>query len=253
MAYEFLAASYDRLTGDIPYEDILAFYDRLLARRGLTPASALDLACGTGSMALLMAQRGWSVLGCDQSEEMLTQADEKAMELDHPPYFIRQRMQRLSLPQPVDLVVCCLDGINYVTRPQDLRETFSRVLRALNPGGLFIFDINTETKLRGLDGQIFLDEDDDVFCLWRADFDEGERICTYGMDIFRRRGKLWERRREEHREHAYRVDELTGWLAQAGFSAVEVFGDRRLAPPEPQEQRIFLCAQKPGMDEPQSQ
>ena len=246
MAYESLAASYDRLTNDIPYEQMLDFYDRLLERYGCAPTSALDLACGTGSMALLLARRGWSVLGCDQSEEMLTQAYEKAMEEENPPYFIRQRMQRLALPQPVDLVVCCLDGINYVTDPEDLRQTFRRVFRALNPGGLFIFDINSEAKLRSLDGQLFLDEDDDVFCLWRAEFDETSRICTYGMDIFRRRGKVWDRSREEHREYAYRADELAQWLSDAGFAGISLYGDRRLEAPAENEQRIFLCAQKPN-------
>ncbi len=249
MAYEALASSYDRLTNDIPYASVLAFYDQILAHYGLAPQSALDLACGTGSMALLMARRGWSVLGCDQSEQMLTQAYEKAMDLDNPPYFIRQRMQRLRLPQPVDLVVCCLDGINYVTRPQDVQQTFRRVFEALSPGGVFIFDINSPEKLRGLDGQIFLDEDDDVFCLWRAEFDEKSRICTYGMDIFRRRGRVWDRSREEHLEYAYAPHELTCWLTEAGFADVRVYGDRRMQPPAEGEQRIFLSAQRPNEPE----
>ena len=244
MAYEALAGSYDRLTNDIPYEAVLAFYRQILARYGCKPASAVDLACGTGSMALLLAREGLSVLGVDRSEEMLTLAADKAAELENPPYFIRQRMEKLRLPMPVDLVVCCLDGINYVTEPAALRETFSRVCKALNPGGLFIFDVNSEAKLRSLDGQIFLDEDDAVFCLWRADYDETSRICRYGMDIFQKQGKLWQRSREEHLEYAYRTEELTQWLAEAGFSQIEVYGDRKLSPPEPDEQRIFIAAQK---------
>ena len=81
MAYEALATVYDRLTNDVPYADILAFYRRVWAAYGLAPASAVDLACGTGSMALLLAKEGLSVLGVDQSEEMLTHAAEKAAEL----------------------------------------------------------------------------------------------------------------------------------------------------------------------------
>ncbi len=245
MAYETLAASYDRLTNDIPYEDILAFYRSVWAAYDFTPASALDLACGTGSMAVLLAGLGLRVLGADASEEMLTQAYEKAMDLEQPPYFIRQKMQQLTLPMPVDLVVCCLDGINYLTRPEDCRKTMARVYRALNPGGLFVFDINTEHKLRALDGQIFLDEDDDVFCLWRAEFDPDTRICRYGMDIFRRGGRLWARSREEHLEYAYRTEELTAWLGEAGFTDVRLYGDRRLETPGPAEQRVFLAARKP--------
>ena len=245
MAYENLAGSYDRLTNDIPYEEILQFYDRILEAYGCVPETALDLACGTGSMALLLAQRGLSVIGADQSEEMLTLAAQKGMELENPPFFIRQKMQRLRLPQPVDLVVCCLDGVNYVTEPAQLQTAFQRVCKALKPGGVFIFDINSEAKFRGLDGQTFVDEDDDVFCLWRADYDEASRICTYGMDIFNRTGKLWARSREEHLEYAYRTEELIQWLEAAGFGNIRTYGDRRPEAPAPDEQRIFIAAQRP--------
>ena len=257
MAYESLAASYDSLTNDVPYEEILAFYDRILARFGLQPQTALDLACGTGSMAILLAQRGLSVLGADCSEEMLTEACLKTAGMENPPYFIHQSMERLRLPNPVDLCTCCLDGVNYVTEPAKLQEAFRRVKNSLNPGGLFLFDVNSEAKLRALDGQIFLDEDDDVFCLWRAMFDEQTRICTYGMDIFRRiqlpkpasearranlPPALWDLNREEHLERAYSVEELTDMLHTAGFTTVEACADRRLAPPAPNEQRIYFAA-----------
>ena len=246
MAYETLAASYDRLTNDVPYGEILAFYEAVLARRGLRPETALDLACGTGTMAILLAKKGLSVIGADRSEEMLTEAAAKAADMDNPPWFIRQRMERLRLPAPVDLAVCCLDGVNYVTDPAALREAFRRVFTALNPGGLFLFDINSEAKLSGLDGQIWIDEDDEVFCLWRTDYDADSRLCRYGMDIFTRRGRLWERSREEHLEYAYRPAELGAWLAEAGFGEIEVFGDRRLEAPAADEQRIFIAAQKGG-------
>ena len=248
MAYEALAGAYDRLTNDVPYEDILAFYKAILMDRALSPKTAVDLACGTGSMAVLLAREGLSVLGVDRSEEMLTQAVEKTAEMDAPPYFVCQRMERLLLPTPVDLVVCCLDGVNYVTEPAALREAFARVYRALNPGGLFIFDVNSEAKLRGLDGQMFLDEDDEVFCLWRASFDGQTRICTYGMDLFQKQGKLWQRDREEHQEYAYRTDELRQWLSEAGFAQIGVYADRRLEPPAPEEQRVFFAAQKDKTD-----
>ena len=179
MPYEALAASYDRLTRDIPYDALLQYYKQLWALYGKAPQSALDLACGTGSLSVLLAREGLSVLGVDASEEMLTEAWDKASELPSPPYFICQRMQKLRLPAPVDFAVCCLDGINYLTRPEDCRETFRRVFAGLSEGGLFVFDINSEYKLRGLDGQVFLDEDDEVYCVWRAEFDETTRICIF--------------------------------------------------------------------------
>ena len=244
-AYEALASSYDCLTEDVDYEGMLAFLETLLAHLGRRPETVVDLACGTGSLSLLLVGRGYAVTSVDASPEMLTEAYGKAVELEgNRPLFICQRMERLELPEAVDCVVCCLDSLNYVTDPADCRETFRRVYESLRPGGVFLFDINSAEKLRGLDGQVFLDETDDVYCVWRAEFDEGERRCYYGMDLFRRDGDVWRRSFEEHVEYAYEAGELRAWLEAAGFSRVETFGDRRLAPPEPGEQRIYFAAIK---------
>ena len=247
MAYEALAASYDRLTNDVPYGEIFAFYRQLWAEYGAQPATAVDLACGTGSMTVLLAEAGLSVIGVDQSEEMLTMAYGKAMEMENPPYFVRQRIQQLRLPRPVDLAVCCLDGLNYITDPVQLRAALTRIIKTLNPGGLLIFDINSEAKLSAQDGQTFVDEDENVFCLWRAEYDPRTRLIRYGMDVFRKQGRLWSRGREEHLEYAYREAELAEWLREAGFIDVRAFADRRLEAPAPDEQRIFFAARRPAL------
>ncbi len=244
MAYETLAASYDGLTRDIPYPDILDFLEAELRSGGVRPESVLDLACGTGSMSALLAQRGYRVLAADCSEEMLTVAAQKCAALERPPFFIRQKMQKLRLPEPVDAVFCLLDSLNYVTEPEAVRQTFRRVHQALRPGGVFVFDINTPCKLRSLDGQVFLDENDESYCVWRAEFDEEERLCYYGIDLFRRCGALWRRSFEQHCEYAYEPDELTAWLTEAGFVNIRPLGDCRPEAPTPQEQRIYFFAEK---------
>lgn len=242
-AYETLAGAYDGLTRDIPYEEVLSFIEEILRRHGKTPQTVLDLACGTGSMSILLAQRGYQVLGADISEEMLTVAASKAAELDeNAPYFICQPMQRLRLPAPVELVVCLLDSLNYLDEPEDCAAAFHRVYQALRPGGVFLFDINTPYKLRELDGQVFLDENEDSYCVWRAEFEENR--CYYGIDLFQRAGELWERSFEQHCEYAYEPETLVKWLTEAGFAHVEQYGDRTLNAPRPQEQRIYFAAFK---------
>ena len=244
-AYEALAASYDRLTDDVAYGKVLDFLELLLRERDKHPESVLDLACGTGSLSILLARRGYRVLGADLSEDMLSVAYAKAMELEeNRPYFVHQSMQKLRLPYQVDCVVCCLDSLNYLTDPADCREAIRRVWEALAPGGVFLFDVNTPEKLRAMDGQIFLDEDDDVYCVWRGSFSEEERICSYGMDLFQRVGPLWQRSSEEHREYAYTPEELRGFLEEAGFTGITVYGDRTLLLPAPGEQRIYFAANK---------
>ncbi len=243
-AYNALAASYDRLTWDVDYAAVVAFYKAILRSENLRPRTAVDLACGTGSVAALLAEDGIRVTGVDMSEEMLTVACSKTAAMENPPRFVCQKLQQLCLPRGVDLAVCALDSINYITDPADCQAAMKRVYKALNPGGLFIFDINTPQKLRAMDGQVFLDEDDDVFCVWRGEFDENTNICSYGMDLFQRKGNVWERSFEEHREYAYSAQMLTDFLRQAGFTSIRVFGDRSMDQPGENDQRIYIKARK---------
>ena len=243
-AYHELAGSYDRLTNDVDYEAVVAFYNEIIHREGLTPRTAVDLACGTGSVALLLARQGLRVTAVDMSEEMLTAAAQKAASEENPPIFACQMLQELQLPRGVDLAVCALDSLDYILDPNDCAEAIRRVYKALNPGGIFIFDVNTPEKLRAMDGQVFLDEDDDVYCVWRGEFDEQTNICSYGMDLFQRRGDAWHRSFEEHREYAYSENQLRGYLKAAGFTNVEVYADRCIEKPREGEQRIYFKARK---------
>lgn len=243
-AYHALASSYDSLTLDVDYDAIVDFYMCLLKRENVAPRSAVDLACGTGSVAIRLAKLGMQVTAVDLSEEMLCIASQKAQGMENAPTFVCQPLQKLYLPRAVDLAVCALDSMDYITDPEDCRQAIHRVYKALNPGGCFIFDVNTPEKLRAMDGQVFLDENEDTFCVWRGEFDEKTNILSYGMDIFQRQGNLWHRSFEEHLEYAYTANQLTGWLKEAGFTKIEVFSDRRLEPPKTGEQRIYLKARK---------
>lgn len=243
-AYKELAVSYDRLTNDVDYAAVVAFYDKILEQEGVTPRTVVDLACGTGSVTALLAQKGWQVTGVDMSEDMLTVAWDKTQNMKNPPRFVCQPLQRLHLPRGVDLAVCALDSLDYITDPADCATAITRVYRALNPGGIFIFDVNTPEKLKAMDGQVFLDEDDDVYCVWRGEFDDDTNICSYGMDLFQRSGEVWSRSFEEHREYAYSQEQLVRYLKNAGFTHIRVYGDRTMEPPSPTDQRIYIKARK---------
>ena len=243
-AYHALAASYDRLTNDVDYQAVVDFYRAIMEREGVHPRTAVDLACGTGSVTALLARQGIATIGVDLSEEMLTQAIQKTMDMENRPLFIRQSLPELHLARAVDLAVCALDSLDYITDPEQCCRAIHGVYRALNPGGLFIFDVNTPEKLRAMDGQVFLDEDEDVYCVWRGEFEQTSNILSYGMDLFQRRGHVWERSFEEHREYAYSREQLTGYLKAAGFTDIEVFADRCFCPPREGEQRIYFKARK---------
>ena len=245
-SYEALAPFYDALTGDVDYKAWADFYEHFFKNSPvLKIRTVLDLACGTGTLTRLLAGRGYELIGVDRSSDMLMEAMDKCADVDGiPPLFLCQPMHRLDLYGTIDACVSCLDSVNYVTDRDELREAFERVQTLLMPGGLFIFDVRTPELFASLDGQMFLDETEDVFCVWRAEYEEEERLCTYGFDLFERDGEVWLRSCEEHIERAYTAEELTELLHRVGFAEVTVYGNCRLAPPEEGEDRIVFVAKK---------
>ena len=243
-SYDALASSYDALTVDAAYRRRADYLERLLRKSAIPVHSLLDLGCGTGTMAYLMAERGYQVTAVDGSEEMLTQAMQKAAALEgQPPLFLHQTMPRLRLLEPVDAAVSTLDSLNYLTREKDIRETFCRVYRWLKPGGQFIFDVNTPYKLRRMDGQMYMDENEDSFCVWRTFFSERTKVCTYQVDLFRARPDgAWDRDFEEHRERAWTEEELRTYLTDAGFTDIRLTGELTLRPPKAEEDRWIIRA-----------
>ena len=243
-SYDALAASYDGLMADGGYRKRAEWLDRQLKKSAIPVHTVLDLACGTGTISCLLAQKGYQVTATDGSEEMLTQAMQKAAALEgRPPLFLHQTMPRLRLLEPVDAAVSTLDSLNYLTREKDIRETFCRVYRWLKPGGMFIFDVNTPYKLQRMDGQMYMDETEDSFCVWRTFFSERTRVCTYQVDLFRlRRDGTWDRDFEEHRERAWTQEELRTYLTDAGFTDIRLTGDLTLRPPKAEEDRWIVRA-----------
>ena len=245
-SYESLALRYDALTADVDHNAWADYLEKHFSRSPIPIHTVLDLACGTGALTCLLAQRGYEMIGVDLSAEMLSVASEKARDLTGviPPMFLQQPMEELDLYGTIDACVCCLDSVNYVTRPDRLRRAFQRVHLFLMPGGLFIFDVDTPEKLRAMDGQVFLDETEDTYCVWRGEWSPRRRVCTFGMDLFRREGDVWLRGEELHEEYAYEPEELEDYLRQAGFRDIRRYGDRTLRRPREGEQRIFFTARK---------
>ena len=243
-AYEALAGVYDRLTEDVGYERRADYLEKLFRKSRIPVRMVLDLACGTGSMTALLMGRGYEMIAADASPDMLSAAREKTEgRTGIPPVFLNQSMPELDLYGTLDAAVCCLDSLNYLTSPRDVRRTFQRLRLFIAPGGILIFDVLSPSNLRDLDGQVFLDEREDVYCVWRAEYEKRSHICTYWMDLFTQRADgAWERSVEEHRERAYTVEELRAWLMEAGFTHIRTYGDCRMSAPREGERRIYFTA-----------
>ncbi|MBQ6847194.1 MAG: class I SAM-dependent methyltransferase [Oscillospiraceae bacterium] len=247
-SYNTLAECYDDFTEDVKYIKWADYLTSLFEKYGDggEMREILDLACGTGSLSLILAERGYEVIGTDASEEMLAVAQEKAFELpENRPMFLCQRMEELDLYGTVDAAVSCLDSLNYLADKESLETAFSRLKFFIRPGGIFIFDVNTHEKFSFLDGQSFIRENDDFFCAWTAEYDEEEKLCSFYYDIFREtEDGLWERSFEEHIERAHSRDEIKNALEKAEFELVAEFGELSDKAPEENEQRIFYVARR---------
>ena len=237
--YGPLASWYDQLTGDVPYEQFANFYEAEFARAGGEFRLLLDLCCGTGTLTWLMAGRGYELIGADASVDMLMQAREKGLAVKTPPLFLLQDAAELDLYGTVDGAYCSLDGMNYIP-PEDLPQVFHRLHLFIRPGGLLIFDLRTPEWLHALDGEVFVDENEDMLCLWRADFDQDLNAVIYGMDIFSRVGELWDRSGEEHIEYAHSPETISKLLSDSGFINIRLRRDG----PQGNSGRLFICAER---------
>ena len=237
--YGPLAAWYDRLTGDVPYSEFADYYEAEFHRHGGEFRFLLDLCCGTGTLTCEMARRGYEMIAVDASVDMLMQAQEKSAGLDPAPLFLCQEASALDLYGTVDAAYCSLDGMNYIP-PGELPKLFHLLRLFIRPEGLLIFDLRSPEWLTSMDGQVYVDEQPDVLCLWRADLDPDAASVSYGMDIFSREGGLWRRDSEEHVEYIHRFDALCAMLENQGFTGVELRTDGPQCPAG----RQFIIAER---------
>ncbi len=140
-AYSGFAEVYDLFMDNVPYE-IWGEYllDRLL-EYGIRDGLVLDLGCGTGKMTRFLAKEGYDMIGVDVSQEMLGIAAEKESE-GKPILYLNQDMREFELYGTVRAVVSVCDALNYLTEQEDLLSVFKLVNNYLDPGGIFIFDMN---------------------------------------------------------------------------------------------------------------
>ena len=237
--YGPLAHWYNRLTEDVPYGDFLNFYEKEFSEDGGEFHLILDLCCGTGRLTCLMASKGYDMIGVDASADMLMEARSYAMENGLDILFLNQEAAELDLYGTVDACVCSLDSINYISRGE-LNSLFSRLRYFVRPGGLFIFDIKSPEWIESMDGSTYVDETEDVLCLWRADYDSVEKSICYGMDIFSRAGKYWKRDSESHIEFAYSPEDLQKSLEGNNFTVKKITGDC----PQGNLGRLFLVCKR---------
>lgn len=243
-SYMGFARLYDALTFDVEYESIADFITQRLEANGLSKGMVLDLACGTGSLTLALSRRGFEMLAADASEDMLSVARQKSGA--EKILFLHQPMEEFELYGTVDAIVCVLDSINYLTEPQALEKTFALCANYLNPGGVLIFDVNSEYKFRRvLADETYTYETENIYYIWENEFNEETGLCDLYLTFFEKQADgLYSRMEEVHTQRLYSDSRLSKALDNAGLTVTARYDGYTDRPPQPDSQRIVYEVKK---------
>lgn len=184
-AYTSFAVVYDTFMDNVPYEEWGEYLHGLLLEYGVEDGLVLDLGCGTGTMTEILASKGYDMTGVDFSEEMLDIAMQKRTKSGHDILYLMQDMREFELYGTVRAIVSICDSMNYLTEDGDLEQVFRLANNYLDPGGLFIFDMNTEYKYREMLGdQTIAEERENCSFIWDNYYYEEEKINEYQLSLF---------------------------------------------------------------------
>ncbi|MDL2257535.1 class I SAM-dependent methyltransferase [Eubacteriales bacterium OttesenSCG-928-K08] len=242
-AYEGFAFVYDRFMADVNYNEWASYINTLILEANPRAKSIVDCACGTGTLSLLLAQMGYHVIGADASADMLRVAQEKARAAAAQIPFVCQDMRKLLLHKPVDVILSANDGVNYLIDEPDVLAFFQAAHKALNPGGLLLFDISSPYKLENVLGNnTFSDVQEDCAYIWSNNYQKHARLCEMELTCFWKNGMLYERTDELHLQRAHDPQELILLLQSAGFRNIHMYEAFTQAAPKSDSERIQFSA-----------
>lgn len=243
--YKNFAYVYDKLMYDVDYAAWADYIEEIFKKQGLKPELILDLGCGTGSLCMEMAKRGYDMIGIDLSEDMLSCARDKSSAAGLDILYLNQDMTEFELYGTVDAILCLMDSINYVTSKKDVKKVFKLVKNYLNPGGLFIFDINTEYKLENILGNnVFYDVGEDITYIWQNRYDRKSATCEFDLTFFVREEDTYRRYEELHLERAYPVEEIKRLIKESGLVLEGIYNDLSFKHRTAKSQRVFFLCRK---------
>ncbi len=240
-AYTGFAKVYDLFMEDVPYGQWCDRVAELLREQGVAEGLVLDIGCGTGRLTRLLADKGYDMIGVDMSGEMLEAAMEENQ--DGSILYLQQDMREFELYGTVRAIVSICDSMNYLMEYEELVQVLSLADNYLDPGGVFLFDMNTPYKYRELLGEQTIAENrEEGSFIWENYFDEEEQVNQYDLTLFvREEDDRYRKYEETHFQRAYEVDEVKKAIREAGLKLVAVFdGWTKDAPRKDSERLSFV-------------
>lgn len=253
-AYTGFAEVYDLFMDNVPYQEWSRYLIGLLEEYQITGGLVLDLGCGTGKMTRLLAQAGYDMIGVDNSEEMLQIAKETACPKAEDILYLLQDMREFELYGTVRAVVSVCDSINYILEKEELLQVFRLVNNYLDPGGIFIFDMNTIYKYREILGETTICENrEEGSFIWENFYDETERINQYDLTLFVKeesmnhyRDALYRKYEETHFQRGYEIEQIKSLLKEAGMEFVAAYDELTHEPVREDSERVYVIARERG-------
>ena len=245
-AYTGFAEVYDLFMDDIPYGEWCEYVAGLLAEYGIQDGLLLDLGCGTGKLTRRLADRGFDMIGIDLSEEMLEIAREKSD--PEQILYLMQDMREFELYGTVRAIVSICDSMNYLMGYEELVQVLGLANNYLDPGGIFLFDMNTLYKYETLLGEQTIAENrEEGSFIWENYYDEEERINQYDLTLFiRQEGGLYRKYEETHYQYAFDLKEVEQAVREAGMELVAIYDAFTREPVRTDSQWVYVIAREHG-------
>lgn len=244
-AYTSFALVYDLFMDNVPYEEWGEYLNKLFKEYGIEDGLLLDLGCGTGKLTRFLAEKGYDMIGVDYSYEMLDIAREQS---DESILYLLQDMREFELYGTVRGIYSACDSLNYILEEDELREVFALVNNYLDPGGLFVFDLNTPYKYTELLAEnTFAETRDEGSFIWENYYDEEEKINEYDLTLYiKEEDGRFQRFEETHIQKCYELTTVQRLLEEAGMEFVAAYDAYTKEPVSEESEKVLVIARERG-------